>query len=194
MASNLIGEGGGDTNEPVTSVPFTINNNGAPATAMRQLPSIKLGQFDNVFIGSAGAEAISAEGGNDTVYAGEGDDWVDGGIGNDSLYGQGGHDDLRGGAGNDKLYGGTGNDVLNGGADADQLYGGAGDDLYLVLRRHGQPDRIRRRRLGHALHRCQPRHPAQPHRAPGGGCEQADRQRLLHRQRGQQRTHRRQWQ
>ncbi len=132
MASNLMGDGGGDTNEPVTSVPFTINNNGAPATAMRQLPSDKLGQFDNVFIGSAGAEAISAEAGNDTVYAGEGDDWVDGGTGNDTLYGQGGHDDLRGGAGNDKLYGGTGNDVLNGGADADQLFGGAGDDLYLV--------------------------------------------------------------
>ena len=30
------GEGGGDTSEPVTSVPFTINHNGAPATAMRQ--------------------------------------------------------------------------------------------------------------------------------------------------------------
>jgi len=63
-----------------------------------------------------------ANGGNDTLYGGAGDD---------ILYGQGGNDTLYGGEGNDILHGGAGNDTLAGGAGDDVLYGGPGDDVFL---------------------------------------------------------------
>lgn len=67
-----------------------------------------------------------------------GDDVLNGGAGDDILYGDaeemsedtiGGHDMLNGGAGNDQLYGNSGDDILHGGADADFVSGDAGNDL-----------------------------------------------------------------
>jgi len=64
-------------------------------------------EYEDVIIGSQGADKISAQGG---------DDFIDGMAGNDTLYGDyvgdqlatgGGDDTIRGGAGNDILYGGT---------------------------------------------------------------------------------------
>jgi Ca2+-binding RTX toxin-like protein len=65
-------------------------------------------------IGSAIANAI---------YADVGDDWLEG---------RGGNDYLVGDAGDDHLEGGNGNDELNGGAGDDVMIGGTGDDLYYV--------------------------------------------------------------
>ena len=61
--------------------------------------------------GPASNNTIDGRGGNDTVYAGIGDD------------------SLMGGAGTDYLYGQDGNDTLAGGLDVDYAYGGNGDDL-----------------------------------------------------------------
>ena len=66
--------------------------------------------------------------GNDTLYAGYDDAFLDGGAGSDLLVGSIGDDDLYGGTGNDELYGVDGDDYLNGNAGSDWLSGGYGDD------------------------------------------------------------------
>ncbi len=62
------------------------------------------------------------------VYAGGGDDIVNGGGGSDRLYGEAGNDTLSGGAGDDGLSGGAGMDILSGGTGNDSLSGGDGTD------------------------------------------------------------------
>jgi hypothetical protein len=66
--------------------------------------------------------------GNDTVNGGAGDDYLDGGAGNDALQGGAGDDVLIGGSGNDTVKGGAGEDILVKGSGSDWLDGGAGDD------------------------------------------------------------------
>lgn len=73
--------------------------------------------------GSAGADIVAAQGGNDTMVGGEGAD---------ILFGEAGDDSILGGAGDDWLQGGAGNDTLDGGIGADRLYGGSGNDTYHV--------------------------------------------------------------
>lgn len=70
-----------------------------------------------------------AEGGNDVLSGGAGDDIIDGGRGNDLLRGGSGDDTLLGGDGNDRLIGGGGDDSAEGGAGADRIVTGGGDDL-----------------------------------------------------------------
>lgn len=74
---------------------------------------------------------------NNTIYGGDGNDFLRGGDGYDVIYGEGGVDRIEGNAGNDtisggdagdRLYGGTGNDVITGAAGNDTLYGNDGDD------------------------------------------------------------------
>jgi len=65
------------------------------------------------------------------VYAGDGDDIIDGLGGSDYLYGEGGNDDMFGGAANDMLDGGLGDDILNGGTGNDTLIGGTGSDILI---------------------------------------------------------------
>ena len=67
-------------------------------------------------------------GGSDWVFAGEGNDTIEGGEGYDRLYGEEGDDSIDGGAHSDGLYGGEGNDTLSGGEDDDWLNGGSGND------------------------------------------------------------------
>ncbi|MFV0513576.1 MAG: peptidoglycan DD-metalloendopeptidase family protein [Jhaorihella sp.] len=79
---------------------------------------------------TAGAAAgAAAEDLRDVIYAGAGDDFVDGGYGNDLIYGQGGNDTLAGGFGADELQGQDGNDVITGSAFGDIVFGNAGDDF-----------------------------------------------------------------
>jgi Ca2+-binding RTX toxin-like protein len=70
----------------------------------------------------------------DHLYAGGGNDTVQGLLGSDWLEGNAGDDRLDGGLGYDWLDGGAGADTLEGGEGLyyDTLEGGAGDDLYLV--------------------------------------------------------------
>jgi Ca2+-binding RTX toxin-like protein len=53
--------------------------------------------------------------GADTIFAGGGNNYVNGGVGADYITGGGGHELLQGGAGNDAVLGGAGDDVLVGG-------------------------------------------------------------------------------
>ncbi|MEX0282836.1 MAG: spondin domain-containing protein, partial [Arenibacterium sp.] len=69
-----------------------------------------------------------AEGGNDVLSGGAGDDVIDGGRGNDLLRGQVGRDTLDGGDGADRLFGGRGQDTADGGAGNDRIEGGRGRD------------------------------------------------------------------
>lgn len=78
-----------------------------------------------------------------TIFGGEGNDRLLGGVagavmnggpGEDTLYGGGGNDTLDGSDGNDVLKGGRGNDGLTGGAGNDRLFGGSGDDVLHVER------------------------------------------------------------
>ena len=86
-------------------------------------------------------EAIYGAADQTVTYGAEGlDDYIDGGAGNDELrgmygddtiYGGTGADDVRGEAGDDTLFGGDGADDLQGGEGADAIYGGAdGDTVY----------------------------------------------------------------
>ena len=100
-------------------------------------------ELTNVIHGNGGYNTLSGLDGNDTIYAGDGDD-AHGGNGNDTLYaenaalnwaylyGDGGDDILTGGAGSNTIMGGLGNDVIVGGAGYNYLYGdddaGAGGD------------------------------------------------------------------
>jgi VCBS repeat-containing protein len=63
-----------------------------------------------------------------TLYGGEGNDYLAGGLQGDKLFGEAGNDRLLGGAGADELDGGEDNDTLAGAAGNDTLLGGTGRD------------------------------------------------------------------
>ena len=102
------------------------------------------GEGDDQLLGENGNDRLFAGGGNDVLDGGTGDDTLYGdGLftlfefanlqpsllpGNDVLYGRDGNDYLDGGAGDDLLDGGIGNDALAGGNGEDFLFGGAGND------------------------------------------------------------------
>ena len=101
---------------------------------------IRLGNDTRDFPVYAGSGDDDVEGGagHDLIYGGSGNDWIFGGGGNDVAYGGSGDDHIDdelegndtfyGGSGNDHIEGGYGNDVLWGGVDNDNLYGQAGND------------------------------------------------------------------
>ncbi len=85
---------------------------------------------NNIIWGGAGADTLKGANGDDEIHGGDGDDaLLYGGNGADTLYGDAGADDVRGGDGNDILYGGDGDDDMSGQNDDDILNGGAGDDI-----------------------------------------------------------------
>ena len=92
---------------------------------------------DDVLIGgdtlfSSEVNTIYGGEGNDYLYGGDTTDYLYGGNGNDILYGLAGNDYLYGEGGYDRLYGHEGNDRLDGGEGiADQLTGGTGADTFV---------------------------------------------------------------
>ena len=89
-------------------------------------------------------DIISAGNGDDTVYAGPGNDgatspislgagsdWFYGGVGNDIAAGGLDNDRLYGGVGNDRLTGDEGQDVLAGNDGDDEMYGKTGNDVLI---------------------------------------------------------------
>lgn len=73
-------------------------------------------------------DSLDGGDGNDTIFGQYGDDTIEGGADADQIYGGAGDDSLDGGDGADTLSGGDGSDTLAGGDGADVLDGGAGDD------------------------------------------------------------------
>lgn len=90
-----------------------------------------------IALGNGGDALTLSDQGNDTVYGGKGDDWIDASAskGNDSIVGGGGSDTIWGGTGNDTLRGGAGKDELHSGSTPggyNVLYGGTGADTLTV--------------------------------------------------------------
>ncbi|MEU7903654.1 calcium-binding protein [Actinoplanes sp. NPDC049118] len=121
---------------------------GAGADVLRGLGGIDFIHGDVSNAGATGGD-IRTEGGNDVIYGGDGNDYIEANAGTNKVYGEAGNDEihgsdradiLSGGSGNDsfwdyggddKIYGGTGNDTLRGGPGNDHLYGDAGNDTLL---------------------------------------------------------------
>ena len=80
--------------------------------------------------GQAGRDRLHGKGGNDVIDGGDDDDFIQGGVGNDSISGDNGNDILYGNEGNDTLLGSTGIDILVGGAGDDLLDGEADSDRF----------------------------------------------------------------
>ncbi len=89
---------------------------------------IYAGGGDDTVNGSQRHDIIYGEAGNDTIHGEGGDDTLYGAMGDDRLYGGSGDDHLSGAGGADYLSGGANSDTLRGGADNDTLFGGADDD------------------------------------------------------------------
>lgn len=95
------------------------------------LDPIRLGHGDDVMGLSRHQENLYAGDGDDTIDGGAGNDWLRGQNGNDLLFGNSGEDILDGGHGNDLLIGGHGNDIIiaAGGADVIAFNRGDGADI-----------------------------------------------------------------
>jgi Ca2+-binding RTX toxin-like protein len=83
---------------------------------------------DTVY-GGQGLDFIIGSGSVDRLYGGQDDDHLYGRGGDDYIYGDQGEDNIYGGAGRDYLNGGDNNDNLVGGYEADIVFGGQGDDV-----------------------------------------------------------------
>jgi serralysin len=78
---------------------------------------------ENTLNGLTGDDSLKGFGGDDTIFGNDGSDTASGGDDNDWLYGEDGDDVLRGDDGHDSLNGGTG---------IDTMIGGLGNDSYIV--------------------------------------------------------------
>lgn len=83
---------------------------------------------DDRIFAAQGADTLLGGAGDDLLRSGAGRDRLSGGDGRDALQGEDGNDTLLGGAGQDRLLGGAGHDVLRGGSGQDRLFGGEGND------------------------------------------------------------------
>jgi len=86
------------------------------------------GPGDDDLSGEDGNDSIIGGGGNDTLYGDDGQDTIDGGKGDDEIYSEAGDDSVSGGGGSDTIYAGSGDDDVDGDEGDDQLWGGWGDD------------------------------------------------------------------
>ena len=149
MGEDLIIGSGGDDNIYADSTTATVGAqwgtvrtttvNGTTSTYNLTISSgglaVVLGQGNAVVAnGNYGdADAIYGGAGNDWIFAGAGDDYVDGGDGNDVVFGELGADVILLGAGNDVAYGDSGDTVLTGNVLTSSAYddfidGGTGND------------------------------------------------------------------
>lgn len=114
------------------------NGGGGGKGKIKNLELIGTGDDDFLFAG-AGNDLLQGLGGNDRLFGLEGDDTLKGGAGHDDLEGGLGDDLLEGGDGNDFLTGNLGADTLDGGeslhdiAAFDNLGGAGGNDLGIEL-------------------------------------------------------------
>ena len=86
--------------------------------------------LDSRFLGTGTAPAVGVQ----TMYGGDGNDFLYGNTGNDLLYGEANDDIINGYEGGDTIDGGTGVDTIYGGTGSDTLNGGDGNDtIYAVM-------------------------------------------------------------
>ena len=94
-------------NPPTDSITTDEND-----TVQRYSNPVELSDGSNIYSDPANSTRIMANGGDDLILAGEGNDSIEGGAGNDTLLGEEGNDIIQGGADDDWLYGGSGNDTF----------------------------------------------------------------------------------
>ncbi|MBO6503383.1 MAG: hypothetical protein JJ850_14745 [Kordiimonadaceae bacterium] len=107
-----------------------------PATDDGPLVPIDFGSIaSDVLYAGTGDDFVQGSFGADTIGGGQGDDMLRGGAGNDTFFGGRGdtdatgiNDNIDGEEGNDVVFASAGNDTVSGGADNDTLFGGAGND------------------------------------------------------------------
>jgi Ca2+-binding RTX toxin-like protein len=92
---------------------------------------IYAGRGNDFVQGGAGDDVIHAGIGNDHLLGGLGNDRLHGASGKDLLDGEEGNDALFGVLGNDLLIGNAGDDVIEGGGGKDRLFGGTGNDTLM---------------------------------------------------------------
>ncbi|MCU7852199.1 MAG: hypothetical protein KZQ80_08290 [Candidatus Thiodiazotropha sp. (ex Monitilora ramsayi)] len=91
-----------------------------------------------IYQGSDGNDLLQDyRGQDDQIYAGEGNDTLNGGLGDDQLFGESGIDGLNGGSGDDLLIGGAGGDTLTGGTGNDTYQVSDGDGHDVIDNRDG---------------------------------------------------------
>ena len=83
-------------------------------------------------LGTAQADTLNGDSGNNLIAGAEGNDSLNGYAGNDILEGSVGNDVLTDTSGSALFNGGAGNDMLNGGAGAEIFLGGEGNDTYVT--------------------------------------------------------------
>ena len=91
----------------------TLNTGDATGDVVFAVEAHVLTGFNDAFWGNAEANHVFAGSGNDTLDGREGDDVLWGGTGNDTLIGGDGNDILIGGTGGDRLDGGLGFDIAS---------------------------------------------------------------------------------
>lgn len=96
-----------------------------------------LNDLSDVIFAGKGNDHVDGGYGNDKIYGGEGSDILTGGFGADMLAGQQGDDVIAGGALSDLIFGNDGDDFINGGFGHDRINGGAGADKFYHLGAHG---------------------------------------------------------
>jgi Ca2+-binding RTX toxin-like protein len=109
-------------------ISVTDNRDGSPDGADQLYQVDQLSFSDGSVLVADLHLPIEGTAGNDTIFGGQGDDYIVGYAGNDTLWGSNGNDTLDGGAGNDLLVGQNGHDTLFGGDGNDQVIGNAGGD------------------------------------------------------------------
>lgn len=131
-ATNVLTSGSGGTS---SSNAGTAGNDVIVGTAAAETitgqggnDNISGGDGNDLLSGNAGSDTVAGAAGNDTVQGGQGNDVLSGDQGNDNVLGGQGDDQLRGGQGNDTLQAGQGNDTVLAGLGDDQLRGGQGND------------------------------------------------------------------
>jgi len=83
---------------------------------------------DTIYAGS-GNDLINLSNGNNLVVNGSGSDTIIGGMGQNTIVGGSGNDVIWGLGGAVSVYGGSGNDIIQGGMGNNTIYGGTGNDL-----------------------------------------------------------------
>jgi Ca2+-binding RTX toxin-like protein len=125
-ADNIIGAGFG------LDTVYGMGGHDLLAVASRNHydPDTVYGGEGNDWIETTGVARLTAygENGNDKIVGGSANDTLSGGTGTDSIYGNDGADDISGGDWRDHLFGGRGNDIIRGGAGDDIIEAGDGDD------------------------------------------------------------------
>src|SRR6266478_2364614 len=116
--------------------PNDFDNNLATGTTVRSDPPYVYGTpgHDSIAGGGDVGQIIYAGAGDDTLNGTGVNDIIYGGSGNDTIKGNNNGDDtIYGGSENDTINGNNGNDTIIGGFGADYLTGGNGDDRFVYL-------------------------------------------------------------